>query len=243
MSLVVTVYVREGIVMAADSRLTLNRQEKKNESAVVNLLAVGQSDSNYKLFLAPSGIGIAAYGAADIQGVPIGGFVESFMVSELNDGTEGIERIAEKVLEHFATYSPVPRTYFHVAGYSESEGVAEQEVWLVDVGKHKTSKLNPPGQQGALWGGESDILTRLLLPVARIDESGKAGSKVPFYQIPWNFFTLQDAIDFAVFSVRSTIEAIRFQPRAKTVGGPIDVLVIKPEDAIWVQRKKLQVGS
>lgn len=243
MSLVVTVYVREGIVMAADSRLTLNRQEKKNESAVVNLLAVGQSDSNYKLFLAPSGIGIAAYGAADIQGVPIAGYVESLIAPRGGESDDSVKSVAEKLLEHFAAYSPVPKTYFHVAGYTSLEGVPEQEVWVVDIGAHKLAKINPEGKQGASWGGEADIVSRLLQPVALVDTEGELQSKLPLHQIPWRFFTLQDAIDFAVFAIRSTIEAMRFQPRAKTVGGPIDVLVIKPGDARWIHRKELRVDG
>ncbi len=68
---------------------------------------------------------------------------------------------------------------------------------------------------------------------------GKLGQPLPYFQIPYQFFTLQDAIDFCVFAVRSTTDAIKFQPRPKTVGGPIDVLVIKPDEAFWVQRKEL----
>ena len=54
--------------------------------------------------------------------------------------------------------------------------------------------------------------------------------------------TVLDAIDFAVYAVRSTVDSIRFiATRSKTVGGPIDVLVIKPREAFWVQRKTLKV--
>jgi hypothetical protein len=64
---------------------------------------------------------------------------------------------------------------------------------------------------------------------------------VPSFGIPFQFFTLQDAIDFAVYAVRVTIDSIRFQTRAKTVGGPIDVLVIKPTEACWIDKKELHV--
>src|SRR6266705_3670129 len=105
MSLVVTVHVREGIVMAADSRLTLNTEMKQPDKTVVNL-AVGQSDSNYKLFLAPNGIGIATYGAADIAGVPIAGYVESFIAKELQDDPVGVEDAGKKLLAHFSAFTP-----------------------------------------------------------------------------------------------------------------------------------------
>jgi hypothetical protein len=52
--------------------------------------------------------------------------------------------------------------------------------------------------------------------------------------------TLQDAIDFAVYAVRTTIETMRFQQKEKTVGGPIDILVIKPNEVpTWIKRKEL----
>ena len=89
-------------------------------------------------------------------------------------------------------------------------------------------------------GGEGDILARIIQPTAHIDQQNNITKVLPHFGIPFKFFTLQDAIDFAIFAVRSTIDAIRFQPRPKTVGGPIDVLVIKPEEAFWVQRKKLK---
>ncbi len=52
--------------------------------------------------------------------------------------------------------------------------------------------------------------------------------------------TLQDGIDFAVFAIRTTIDTMRFQMCVKTVGGPIDVLVIKPSGAQWISRKELR---
>ncbi|PYL08483.1 MAG: hypothetical protein DME34_04505 [Verrucomicrobia bacterium] len=83
----------------------------------------------------------------------------------------------------------------------------------------------------------------MIQPVAQIDQHDAIQHKFPHFNIPFQFFTLQDAIDFAVFAVRSTIDAIRFQPRAKTVGGPIDVLIIKPTGAAWIQRKELSAQS
>jgi hypothetical protein len=239
MSFVMTVYAREGIVMAADSRLTLNSEQQRGESTVVSL-AVGLSDSNYKLFLAPCDIGISTYGAADIGGVPIAGYVDSFIAAELTEAPSSIEDAARRLAAHFGAFEPRPATHFHVAGYETVADTPDQEVWHVDVASQGVTRLSHPGQQGASWGGETDIVTRLIQPVAEVDQSGTA-TQLPQYAIPWQFFSLQDAIDFAVFAIRSTIEAIRFQPRAKTVGGPIDVLVVTPTGATWVQRKELRV--
>jgi len=238
MSFVITLYVREGIVMASDSRLTLNAQEQQLGNTVTNL-AVATFGSNYKTFLAASGVGISTFGAADIQGVPIGGYVETFMRDVLGNATLPVQQVAQQLLDHFRQITPTPATQCHVAGYTKTSSTADQEVWAVVVPANEIIRLNPPGQQGAAWGGESDILARLIQPVAVIDQAGAIQTKLPSFPVPWQFFTLQDAIDFAIFAVRSTSDAIRFQPRPKTVGGPIDVLVIKPSGAEWIQRKQL----
>lgn len=238
MSFVISIYVREGIVMAADSRLTLNVQQGQGQNQTVQL-AVGQTDSVNKLFLALNRIGIATYGDADIDGVPIAGFIESFVAEKLDDKTT-VEQAAQLILEYFRSLKATAKTYFLVAGYLvNAKGQKEQQVWVVDIPGNTNTQVIPPGQQGAQWGGESDIMIRLIQPVSIADQSGKM-QPLPYFQIPWGFFTLQDAIDFAKYAVGATIESFRFQPRPRTVGGPIDILVIRPDEARWIKRKELQ---
>lgn len=239
MSFVITLYVREGIVMASDSRLTLNISKKKEEKSVVQV-AVGQSDSNYKTFLTPNNIGISAFGAADVEGAPLAGHIESFINQYCQHPKIGVNEVAEKVLRFFAQFDAAPDCGFHVAGYNKEGNRQEQQVWHVIVKKNQTTLLNKQNKPGASWAGEGDVLARLLQPTWTKDRQGNY-IPYPAYQIPWQFFTLQDAIDFAVYAVRTTIDSIRFQPRPKTVGGPIDVLVIKPDEAYWIQRKALHV--
>ncbi len=242
MSFVMTLYVREGTVMAADSRLSLNATQQSPGSQPVLQLGVAQSDSTLKTFLTPQNVGISTYGAADVQGVPITGFIESFINDVLANGQYEVDEAATKLLEYFRALAGPPVTWFHVAGYKVVNGIPEQQVWVVSVGDDTRTRVNPPGEQGAAWGGESDILMRILQQTATQDNQGNY-QPLPYHQIPWNFFTLQDAIDFAIYAVRTTIDTMRFQPRPKTVGGPIDVLVIKPTEASWVQRKELHGGS
>lgn len=239
MSFMITLYVREGIVMASDSRLTLEARIQQGQNQIVNL-AVGHSDSNYKTFLSPRCIGIATCGAAEIGGIPIGGFVESFINDVVEANTLSVDAVPQELINYFRSFDPIPKTQFHVAGYSEENGIREQKVWHVNLQLPQSQRVNLPNQQGASWGGEADILARLIQPVASLDQNGAIMQRLPHFAIPWQFFTLQDAIDFAIFAVRSTIDAIRFQPRPKSVGGPIDILVIKPNEAFWVQRKRLK---
>lgn len=239
MSFIITAYVREGIVMASDSRLTLNATQTAPQGGPqVVQLAVGQSDSNYKTFLAQGSYGISICGAAEIEGVPIAGFIESFISERIERHKYEIDSIPKEILSYFRSMKNPPAAHFHICGYKVVNHVPEQQAWLVSVGENTFRRLNPKGELAVTWSGESDVMARLLLRAAHIDEKGEH-KPFPQMMIPYQFFTLQDAIDFCIYSVRTTIETIRFQPRPKSVGGPIDVLVIKPNGASWVQRKEL----
>ena len=240
MSFAITVYVREGIVMAADSRLSLNSTQNINGN-VQNLISVGQSDSNQKLFVTEDRIGIFTVGAADINGVPIAGFVDQFIRQNANGKLKSPDVVADGLITFFGQQATVPDSQFHVAGYDPTSGT--QQVFHVYVSRKTKNQVNPQNQFGVAWAGEADVLSRIINPSAEIDPSANNAIKsiYPNIPIPYNFFTLQDAIDFSVFAVRTTIETIRFQPRPKSVGGPIDVLVIRPNEAKWIQRKELSV--
>jgi hypothetical protein len=62
--------------------------------------------------------------------------------------------------------------------------------------------------------------------------------------IVWDAMALQDAIDFSVYAIRTTIDTMRFQARPKNVGGDIDVLILTPtQGAKWVRKKEYHVPS
>lgn len=240
MSLIISVYVREGIVMAADSRLTLNIP-RTLPGGQTNMLSITTSDSAKKLFLAPNNVGIATCGPADIGGVPIAGFVESFIVEKLKGQPLNAEQVADALKLYFSALGVRPGTVFHIAGYVPADAGLDQTIFIVDPAAGTMSRLNQVNQQGANWSGEIDVLQRLLNNVALIQDSNQPSVSMPLFGVPFEFFTLQDAIDFAFYGIRSTIDTLRFQSREKTVGGPIDVLVITPDDSRWIAQKQLIV--
>jgi hypothetical protein len=240
MSLIITVYVREGIVMAADSRLTLNFP-RTTPSGQTHILSITSSDSAKKLFLAPNNVGIATCGPADIGGVPIAGFIESFIVEKLKGQPLSAEQVASDLKVYFGALGVRPGTLFHVAGYAQVNETLDQQLFLVDPAAGLLSRLNPANKQGANWGGEIDVLQRLLNEVSLIQTGGLNPVPLPYFGVPFEFFTLQDAIDFAFYGIRSTIDTLRFQAREKTVGGPVDVLVITPDSSHWIAQKQLTV--
>jgi hypothetical protein len=243
MSFIITLHTREGIVMASDSRLTLNTEQQTAEGQRL-MIAAGMSDSNYKTFLAKDKIGISTFGQADINGNPISGFIQSF-ISQHNDGEITVSDFANELNDHFRSFDPIPDVGFHISGY-EMEGMElKPRVYRVAPFYNLVNLVNPDNEQGetqgAIWDGESDLLLRLIQPVFIRDEQDQFQA-LPQFQIPWQFFTVQDAIDFAVFAIQTTIDCVKFFPRAKTVGGPIDVLVINRENSFWVNRKELKIN-
>lgn len=63
---------------------------------------------------------------------------------------------------------------------------------------------------------------------------------LPFEDILWGHFTLQDAIDFARYAVETTIQTMRFKNVVETVGGSVDILVITPDETRWLQKERLK---
>ncbi|MFA8434869.1 MAG: hypothetical protein ACEPOZ_10175 [Marinifilaceae bacterium] len=246
MSLVISLYVREGIVMASDSRLTINSEEPGPEGKNIYTLAATMTDTNNKTFLAFNRIGISTFGQAAIQGIPVAGFIDSFIHQIDQTPNLSVEQFSRKLLEYFRKFDPIPDIGFHVGGYENSNQGPIPQIFRVVPLLNSYELANPPqdGQyiQGASWDGEGDILARLIQPVTHQQGPGQS-HELPHFQIPWQIFTLQDAIDFAVYAIRTTIDSIRFQPRPKTVGGPIDVLVIKPDGTQWIAKKELSISN
>ena len=245
MSLIITVYTNEGIVMSSDSRTTFNKQDFSllpdgKGTIITNNQGVHYSDTTYKTFLTPNNVGVSTCGAAAIGGKPVAGYIEDFINNNIGANTK-VSETANKILDEFRKFNPIPDITFHVAGYEHNEGAVNQRFYRVYVAPGRIEEINV-SSQGAAWNGEAEILSRVINPYWQ-EVSFKDGTtrykKHDAPPIPWNFFSLQDAIDFSMYAMNITIETMRFQERLKTVGKPIDILAIKPTGAFWIQRKEL----
>jgi len=238
MSIVIATYVPEGIVLAADSRLTLTWTSDVNGKQNVNSAQI--SDTTDKLFLLNDRIGLSTFGAADIGGIPIAGFVSQFIEQKINDQTE-VDQVGRLALDFFRGLKADLNTFFYVAGYKKESGKSMQHIYHVDIKNNQVQRLNQNASGlffGANWGGEIEVISRLVgkIKVPKESDWVELGEAA----VAWNFLTMQDAIDFCTFAVRTTIESFRFQQRIKTVGGPVDVLVIRPTEGVsWISKKEL----
>lgn len=182
------------------------------------------------------------YGAATINGIPISGYIESFINEKMIEGQTSVDEVPHLLVEYFQAMPNIPDTGFHIAGYKTVDEKRVKKVYKVLILNGTIINVVPDQLlHGSIWDGESDVLIRVINPNLHFSEDMVAYSPVTSHSIPFEMFTLQDAIDFAVYAIKTTADTMRFQMRTKTVGGPIDVLVIKQHEAFWVQRKSLHI--
>lgn len=230
MSLIIALHLGEGIVMASDSRTTFSTTIHKQDGTIVQNNGVHYSDSSYKTFLTPMGVGISTCGQASINNKPIAGYIESF-INEHKD--ECVDEIKDEIIPYFKALCQTIDTDFIIGGYINTGKTYEQKLYRIFTAIDKIESINTD-IQGAIWDGEIDVLSRVLTTMYT-----QSGNALTDYQIPFNHFTIQDAIDFAKYAIQTTIDTMKFQQRGKTVGGPIDILIIKPDNAFWIARKEL----
>jgi len=252
MSLVITTYVPEGIVMASDSRQSITIEGKTPDGKELPKVDTVNSDNVYKTYLLSKKdennkrifeVGVSFFGQDLLGGISTASHVKRFTEEELTSDDD-VTTIPKKLVEFFRKLFPTADTGFHISGYKkEKEGkVSVPHVFYCHVAKNIIERRNikPDGDLafGATWSGQIDVLTGILQPSLL---PGSEGRPITMHKPPiiWDTMALQDAVDFSIYAIRTTIDTIRFQARPKNVGGAIDILVVTPEEAKWIQRKEL----
>ena len=236
MSFLIAVHVNEGIVLASDRRTTYTQTNTVDGQKVLKI-GVHTTNSTDKTFICPNGAGISTCGDASLLNKPITGYIQEMIRSGVSADTNTSE-IPQKILDYFSSKPVVPNTNFFVAGYDNVEHKKLQKVFKVRLTDKSIEKINTDSQ-GASWDGESLTLMRLIKDVAIKGNNGEY-VPLPFEEILWNYFTLQDAIDFARYAVETTINTMHFKNVVETVGGSVDILVITPEETKWIQKEDLK---
>lgn len=267
MSLIVSVYVNEGIVMASDSRTTANVISSVNNKILNNNFPI--SDTAYKTFLCPNNCGISTCGNAGYNNAPIAGFIETFISEKISSYTK-ISNIPQMLIDFFNSINKTLITIFQVCGYEQVDGKFKQKIFRVRTGPKPTiDEISADNNnQGAIWDGETLYLSKLLkseimtpngVYANNVEIYNAQGEKItiknayvldrdsinayPDLNIAWQYMTLQDAVDFAKFAIETTIKTMKFASVNKTVGGDIDILIIKPNQTKWLSHKKLKLSD
>lgn len=221
MSLGIAIKGPEGIVLAAESRITLTVQNPETKET----LAVNYDNAQKLLnFSGPHNhIGAVTYGTGGIGLRSAYSYITEFE-SSLQTQRLSVEEFATKLSSFYETQwnATMPKDYagppmsFIVAGFDEKEPYGR--VFLIEIPRApKPKQTQSTGDFGITWGGQREIVDRLL-----------AGYDTR-------------VLDLALFFIRTTIEGQRLTVGIRGVGGPIDIATITGRQGFtWVQRKKLR---
>lgn len=236
MSFLIAVHVNEGIVIASDRKTTYTDTQTIGDK-VVQRIGIHTTETTDKTFICPNGAGISTCGEASLQGKPITGYIQDMIRLHISKETK-VEDMPEVIIGFFNDLEVVPDTTFIVAGYQRTdEGTKEQKLFKINV-KAKSKECINTDSQGATWDGETTTLTRLIQNVAVKAQDGTYVD-LPYEEILWGYFTLQDAVDFARYAAETTIQTMRFKNVIETVGGNVDILVLTPDETKWLQKEEL----
>ncbi|MGE7545075.1 hypothetical protein [Sporosarcina newyorkensis] len=215
MTIISAVFVPEGIVMSADSRLTGHMQQENG------IDRFSLSDNAQKLVLVrDSNVGVSFCGDAIIDGKTVADFLRVFDIEQV-DKFDTVQKVAEKLSKYLAKNCQQYSVAFIVAGFDDDE----QFIYSLDKEVCLRRNIEDNGElfRGAFWNGEIEPVSKL------------------FHETPFNFnlMPLKDAIDFAEFIAEIAIKYERFVDKIPTCGGPIDILVITKDFTKFFKHKIL----
>ncbi|HPJ13430.1 MAG: hypothetical protein PHR63_04235 [Methanoregulaceae archaeon] len=258
----------EGIVLAADSRVTLTGQLQLSNQPVTLLPSTYDNATKLLKVEGQEHVGAVTYGVGAI-GEKEPRTAHSYLPElehELKDaGRLDVKEFAEKLSEFFlrkwneqgTKHEQGQDMVFFVGGYDK--GATYGKVFDIYI----PSRPKPfewhsaPGQYGLVWGGQREYADRLIhgfdgrlpeiiknflkLDNKKRDELSKHLHHQLQAPVPFAFLPLQDCVDLAIFLINTTIVMQHWIVGVRGVGGAIDVAVITQAKGFEViQRKQLR---
>lgn len=259
MSLGIVIKGTEGIVLAAESRVTLSAQQPQGHQVNVNY------DNATKLisFSEPNtAVGVVTYGLAAIGFRTAHSFVPEFEAGLPGDRLS-VQEFALHLSNFFvqqwnATMQPGyqgPNMTFVIGGFDKGEPYGR--IFVIDVPANPTPVEHHPGHGtfGITWGGQRECVDRLIqgfdpaLPGIAQNTLGLQPDQIQQLTqalnglrmaIPLAAMALQDCVDLAIFFIRTTIGAQSLTVGIRGCGGPIDVATITRRGGLqFVQQKRV----
>lgn len=262
----------EGIVLAADSRVTLNAQVQVPQGPQLLLPAAFDNATKLLKVKGQEYVGAITYGAGAIgQQEPrtAHSFIPEFEASLADVQRLPVQDFAQRLSDFFMARwtdagmpNPAPPgqdMIFLVGGYDD--GAAYGRVFEIFIpSRPAPHETLPAGNFGATWGGQHQIVSRLINgfdlmapQVARdflhIPAQLAPGQLDPLdvelrtklsARIPWQFLPLQDCVDLSIFLVRATITLQKWTIDIRGVGGAVDVATVtRTKGFQYIQQKEI----
>jgi len=262
----------EGIVLAADSRVTLNNAFAQPNGQTMLIASTFDNATKLLKVKGQNFVGAVTYGVGALgQKEPrtAHSFIPEFesMLNKKHPNKRlNVEEFAQELSDFFLARwnTHMPSTgvqgdmVFLVGGYDE--GAPYGHVFEVFIpNKPKPNELYAAaGQFGAVWGGQREYVDRLLngydfrlLEIVQTEFAPDAQKADQFKQkigqlttpIPYPFLPLQDSVDLSIFLIRTTIRIQTWLIGIRGVGGAIDVATITKTDGFKAVQAKQILGE
>ncbi|MGK7871413.1 hypothetical protein [Falsiroseomonas sp. E2-1-a20] len=260
MTIIVSVKINDGIVMAADSAGTMGSGQIYTHANKITNLCKG-------LPLGAMSTGAGGIGNESVETLlkdlrrRFAGCDPAYADWRLDPASYTLEQVVGRLRTFLFEEKAAPclepiNLQLRLCGYSAGRSLAE--VWEVSM----TGQDCPPPRQimeetafGVMWDGQYEALNRLILGLGfdigralvkhglPAEQAGRlqeelVGDLYATLSVP--AMPIQDAIDLARFLVETTIGFVRFAVfMPKSVGGAVEIAAItKHEGFRWVQRKR-----
>jgi hypothetical protein len=230
MTLAIAVKGTEGLVLAVDSRVTL---QFLTHQGAQNTLIPATYDNAIKLLRVAKQrfVGAITYGNAVFdpqQPRTASSFLQEFETT-LPNQRMSVHEFAVQLGQFYLTkwnaahQAGADPTGFFVGGYDEGDPYGRlYSLTIPDHAAPDELLINTFGMQMA---GQISVANGLL---------GQA-------PIPWQLLPLQDCIDVAILAVKTTAELQKYVTDIRGVGGPVDVAIITKIDGFrYIQSKSLR---
>lgn len=261
MSIIVSVKVRDGIILGADSTTQIYLKDQQGRVGVAKTYSNAR-----KLFqIGDLKIGVMTYGAGNIGNRSAQGWLRDFSerVKCLpKEEKTSVQKVTVQLLDFLGTeYNTVfkdvpenekPLIGIFVGGYSKDNAFPEE--WEFQLPrKPKVKQVRPQETFGASWRGISLPFSRLHMGFDprmkdRLKQLGVSEDIIAKALDGWqssvayDAMPVQDAINFAYYILRTTVSFNTFELGPPACGGPLDIAVILPDTGFnWVTERQLSI--
>lgn len=259
----------EGIVLAADSRVTLNAETPPIDGKIHILTSTFDNATKLLQVNGQTHVGAVTYGLGALgQSEPrtAHSFLpefESTLFKKYNSRRLEVEEFASELSDFFMDQwnQKMPKKYkgepliFLIGGYDKEAPYGR--VFQVNIPFLPKPSEASSGTFGVTWGGQLEYVNRLLtgfdpnLPLIlkhelniddnKANELGQKFQSILTLPIPYQFLPLQDCVDLSIFLIRTTMELQKWTIGIRGVGGAIDVSTItRTKGFTEIQRKQIR---
>ncbi len=252
MTIVASVKVRDGLVLATDSMTQVHQGQQY----------ITSYPNARKLFQARElPVGVMTYGLGNIGDISAEGLVRDFCAS-LSPSVKSVATIAKRLHAYIKTAydttfastptAEQPTMGFYIAGY-DSQPFAEQQEFQLPADANGPRQVAPNNRFGSSWRGIDIPFTRLykgLDPRLAPQLKAKGFTDAEISSLFSNFeaavhydgMPVQDAINFAAYIVKTTIGMSTYEAGVPTCGGPLQIALILPVGEFhWVEKPDFNV--